>query len=142
MVKSGCSPLVCSSTLTAFGVESLQVKIPMTHGCGSKNLVSGSRDQNLCNPSCLILSHTHMATPTALLSPRHFSHLPRGTATTRGGIYPRAALSTCLARSGVNIRRQKSSIGLGQQPVAACFLLLLYCGCVGVWVCASFRVSF
>ena len=36
------------------------------HGCGSKNwyqngtLVSGNMDQNLRNPSCLILSHTHI----------------------------------------------------------------------------------
>ena len=35
-------------------------------GCGSKNryqngtLVSGNMDQNLRNPSCLILSHTHV----------------------------------------------------------------------------------
>ena len=37
-----------------------------THGCGSRNrcqngtLVSGNMDQNLRNPPCVILSHTHM----------------------------------------------------------------------------------
>ena len=41
--------------------------LDVPHGCGSKNryqnetLVSGNMDQNLRNPSCLILSHTQIA---------------------------------------------------------------------------------
>ena len=46
-----------------------------TYGCGSKNryqngtLVSGNMDQNLRNPSCSILSHTHIAPSSGSLRP-------------------------------------------------------------------------
>ena len=73
--------------------------IPSRYGrCSKKRyqngtLVSGSMDQNLRNPSCLIFSHTHME--VVLNSPRpfygarsiwHISSLPAGRAWSRSGL--------------------------------------------------------
>ena len=44
-----------------------RIEVAKPHGCVSRigtpngTLVSGNMDQNLRNPSCLILSHTHIA---------------------------------------------------------------------------------
>ena len=64
-----CTFEVCVCGALGCALISLQHNKHKPNGCGSKNryqngtLVSGNMDQNLRNPSCLILSHIQMPTP-------------------------------------------------------------------------------